>query len=142
MINSVPYCVVLELYFTFTDLHLIHSFFLTQHCTGIMEKIKQTFNEFVLNFNHRMEGFEGQLQKTTTPGSKVESLTADFSTFKAFMITILRALQHQIEWIAKEVVQIQMQGRRKILLLHGVKVNCIICGRHLLLPQDGSFRKH
>ncbi|CAG9782257.1 unnamed protein product [Diatraea saccharalis] len=70
-------------------------------------------------FNHRMKSFESQLQKTS-PTTDTDALAADFVAFKQFICTTLRTMQYQIEWVAREVDRIEMRGRQKILLLHGV----------------------
>ncbi|CAG9790331.1 unnamed protein product [Diatraea saccharalis] len=125
-----------------------------------MESIKQTFSEMLSTFNHRMESFESQLQQTS-PTTDTDALTADFVAFKQFICTTLRSMQYQLEWVAREVDNIEMRGRRKILLLHGfgempgeettsvvAKTCCgsmsqeinFHCGQHKPLSSDGSSR--
>lgn len=70
---------------------------------------------------NRMEYFEGELQKNhTTQAPNISSLAAEYASFKEFTMNTLRALQSQIELTARSIDQLEMRGRRKILLLHGV----------------------
>lgn len=49
-----------------------------------------------------------------------ENLAREFTDFKLFVLSSLRALQSQIEYLAKQVDHQEMYNRRKILLLRGV----------------------
>ncbi|CAG9790337.1 unnamed protein product [Diatraea saccharalis] len=48
-------------------------------------------------------------------------LVSEFASFKSFMLGTLNTLQSQIHVLAKSVDRLEMQGRRKMLLLHGVQ---------------------
>lgn len=84
-----------------------------------MEDIKNSMSQMVKSFSLRMNQFETGLQRSTAP-STVTGLAADYADFKSFITGALRALQLQIEFMAKELDSLEMRGRRKILLLHGV----------------------
>ncbi|KOB64154.1 Uncharacterized protein OBRU01_21646 [Operophtera brumata] len=84
-----------------------------------MEDIKNSMSEMVKSFSLRMNQFETGLQKSAAPSS-IAGLAADYADFKSFIMGLLRALQVQIEFMAKELDSLEMRGRRKILLLHGV----------------------
>lgn len=68
--------------------------------------------------NKRMAQFEKELQ-TTPPTSITDSLAADYNTFKAFTVQVLRAFQQQLLGLVRDVDQQEMRSRRKILLIHG-----------------------
>ncbi|KOB73846.1 Uncharacterized protein OBRU01_10259 [Operophtera brumata] len=68
----------------------------------------------------RMEYFEGALQKNTNQSPDITTLAAEYASFKEFTLAALRALQSQIELTVRSVDQLEMRGRRKILLIHGV----------------------
>lgn len=73
------------------------------------------------DLTHRMEYFESELLKNTTSHSpNITTLAAEYASFKEFTFNTLKALQSQIEMTARSIDQLEMQGRRKILLLHGV----------------------
>lgn len=76
-------------------------------------------SEMMKSFSQRMSDFESGLQRTTAP-STISGLAAEYADFKTFITAALRALQVQIEFMAKELDHLEMRGRRKILLLHGV----------------------
>lgn len=84
-----------------------------------MEDIKNSMSEMMKSFTQRMTQFESGLQKTAAP-STIAGLAAEYADFKVFITGALHALQVQIQFMAGEVDSLEMQGRRKILLLHGV----------------------
>lgn len=84
-----------------------------------MEDIKHSMSEMVKSFSQRMCQFESSLQKTNAP-STLAGLTAEYADFKLFVTGALRTIQMQIEFMAKGLDHLEMRGRRKILLLHGV----------------------
>lgn len=79
----------------------------------------QSLQELMVTFHKRMDSFEGKLQKTPAATS-TDTLAAEFAAFKLFVMTSMRALQGQIELLAKENDQLEMRSRRKILLIHGL----------------------
>lgn len=85
-----------------------------------MDTIKVTLMEVRDLFLTRMATFEGDLEKAGAATQTTTSLVADFASFKSFMLTALRSLQDQVDMLAQETDQLDMRGRRKILLVHGV----------------------
>lgn len=77
-------------------------------------------HQMVVDFTKRMEYFEEELKKNLNQAPNISSLSAEFSSFKAFTLSALRALQDQLEVHARSIDQLEMRGRRKILLMHGV----------------------
>lgn len=71
-------------------------------------------------FADTMAEFEEKLQKTRSPISDVAGLVSEFSLFKSFITKSLKALQNQVVMLAGEIDRLEMRGRRKILLIHGV----------------------
>lgn len=73
-------------------------------------------------FQTRMAKFEAELQKSpsTAPAASTTGLATDFSSFKIFVTHSLNALQSQIRMLSKTVDNLEMQGRRKMLMIHGV----------------------
>jgi hypothetical protein len=86
-----------------------------------MEGVKQSLSEMMALFNARMSSFEADLHKTpSAAGTGTSSLASEFALFKAFIMESVKALQNQVELLAHNVDRVEMQGRRKILLLHDV----------------------
>ena len=88
-----------------------------------MESLKGSISELMAQFNDRMSKFEAELSQKTSessPSSSSASLAVEFSTFKTFVLEALGCLQRQMEVLAKDVDALEMRGRRKILLVHGV----------------------
>lgn len=83
-----------------------------------MDAIQESLNQMMQCFNQRMDTIEEQLPKTV-PGSP-GSIAAELASFKVFALASMRALQCQIAVLAQQVDQVEMQGRRKILMLHGL----------------------
>lgn len=81
-------------------------------------------SELLAQFNDRMSKFEAELSKTTpeTTASTSSSsiLATEYAAFKTFVMGALNCLQHQVEALAKDIDTLEMRGRRKLLLVHGV----------------------
>lgn len=97
-------------------------------------------------FNTRMEEFQRDLGKTSSPAT-VTSIAAEFTSFKNFIHTALTSLQKQVELLTREVDRLEMSRRRKTLLFHGVAekktedTTTVITGvvaDHLDLPNFSS----
>lgn len=72
-------------------------------------------------FQTRIANFEAELQKSpSTSLAASTGLAADFSSFKIFATHSLSALQLQICLLSKTVDNLEMEGRRKMLLIHGI----------------------
>lgn len=70
-------------------------------------------------FKSQMDEFQRRLQQSS--GSPTtSSLASEFSTFRMFILSSLETVQHQIEFLANHVDRLDMRGRRKMILLHGV----------------------
>lgn len=80
----------------------------------------QTFLEVMAALNKRMDQFEGELQKTPPVANTTGTLAADFAAFKSFTAEVMRGFQHQMGLLARNLDNIEMHSRRKILLLHGI----------------------
>lgn len=87
-----------------------------------MDDIGQHFSahQMMVEFTQRMEYFESELQKNLNQAPNISSLSVEFSSFKAFTLCALRTLQDQITMNARSIDHLEMRGRRKILLIHGV----------------------
>ncbi|CAB3244506.1 unnamed protein product [Arctia plantaginis] len=72
-------------------------------------------------FHSRMSKFEADLLNNTSPMTSIAGLAGDFSTFRSFVLDVLKSLQQQVESLVASMDQLEMQGRRKILLIHGVE---------------------
>lgn len=70
-------------------------------------------------FNSKLNDFQQELQKAH-PSTSTSSLAAEFTTFRQFILSALETVQKQVEFLARDIDRLEMQGRRKILLLHGV----------------------
>lgn len=68
-----------------------------------------------------MEDFEAQFSKSSASSVSVTSLFTEFTAFRAFVTQALQLLQGQVEALSLNMDRLEMLGRRKILLLHGVK---------------------
>lgn len=73
-------------------------------------------------FQTKMASFEAELQKSssTIPAASTSGLAADFCSFNIFVTHSLNALQSQIRMLSKTVDNLEMQGRRNMLMIHGV----------------------
>lgn len=84
-----------------------------------MDAIKESITAMADMFNARMNEFQQDLNKTSSP-TTVTAIAADFTTFKTFIHTALSSLQKQVELLTLEFDRMEMSRRRKILLFHGV----------------------
>ncbi|XP_047530546.1 uncharacterized protein LOC125075862 [Vanessa atalanta] len=84
-----------------------------------MDSIKDTLATMTELFNTRMNEFQQDLQKNSSPVT-TSSLAADFSSFKKFILSALTTLQRQVEFLTRIIDRQEMKTRRKTLLFHGV----------------------
>lgn len=84
-----------------------------------MEAIKEYLIAMADIFNTRMDEFQRDLTKTSSPVT-VSSIAAEFTSFKNFIHTALTSLQKQVEVLTREVDKLEMNRRRKMFLFHGV----------------------
>lgn len=88
-----------------------------------MESIQRSIGELMATFQSRMTAFENELQKNPVPlptNTHSATLASEFATFRTFIIQAVSTIQQQVEVLAQSVDNLEMQGRRKILLMHGV----------------------
>lgn len=71
-------------------------------------------------FQATMEEFEGKLLRSQSPASDIPALANEFAIFKTYVVKSLRTLQDQVAVLGNAVDSLEMRGRRKILLFHGV----------------------
>ncbi|XP_063369267.1 uncharacterized protein LOC134657632 [Cydia amplana] len=85
-----------------------------------MDSLKQSMAEMTKTFNTRMAGFQKEIERAAPKDPTVASVSAEFHTFKQFILTTLEAMQKQIQFLSVQLDQQEMRSRRKMLLLHGV----------------------
>ncbi|PZC70349.1 hypothetical protein B5X24_HaOG203025 [Helicoverpa armigera] len=109
-----------------------------------MEALKSSLSDMMSLFQDRMTSFEAQLQKNPGPSSSTDSLVADYTSFKKFILDALGCIQQQMEALSQELDSMEMRGRRKMVLLHGVpeqtkedtaQVVAEVVRRHLEIPE-------
>ncbi|XP_059047818.1 uncharacterized protein LOC131843228 [Achroia grisella] len=88
-----------------------------------MESLQQSMEQMMENFNTRMAAFQDGLDKAGASPVSLASLASDFSRFKSLIGETLRNLQQQVRVIAQQQDRLEMNSRRKILLLHGICEN-------------------
>ncbi|CAH0728914.1 unnamed protein product, partial [Brenthis ino] len=84
-----------------------------------MESIKESLSTLTDMFNARMNEFQQDLHKTSSPVSS-SALPTEFNNFRTFIVSVLNTLQRQVEYLALEVDRHEMRRRRKMILFHGV----------------------
>lgn len=86
-------------------------------------ELQKTVESVTEQLNKRMADFDAELaavrEKSGSPHT-LDSLAEDFATFRSDTIAILSNLQSLISILVRDVERLEMRGRRKILLLHGV----------------------
>ncbi|KAF9421859.1 hypothetical protein HW555_002299 [Spodoptera exigua] len=87
-----------------------------------MEALHGTLAELRSEFRERMSKFEADLNKTPSvaSGGASSGLVQDYAAFKRFTFDALECIQRQMEFFARDLDALEMRGRRKILLFHGV----------------------
>lgn len=84
-----------------------------------MESIKESLSALTDMFNAKMNDFQQDLNKTSTPVTN-HSLPVEFTTFRSFILSALNTLQRQVEYLALEIDRQEMRRRHKMVLFHGV----------------------
>lgn len=86
-----------------------------------MDSLKGSITELVAQFHERMTKFEAELTRSSPSSSPAPvSLAEEYAAFKKLVLESLGCLQQQMEALAKDVDALEMRGRRKMLLIHGV----------------------
>ncbi|CAH0713412.1 unnamed protein product, partial [Brenthis ino] len=84
-----------------------------------MESIKESLSALTDLFNTRMNDFQQDLNKSSTPVTN-HALPAEFSSFRSFILSVLNTLQRQVECLALEIDRQEMRRRHKMILFLGV----------------------
>ncbi|CAD0204874.1 unnamed protein product [Chrysodeixis includens] len=85
-----------------------------------MEALQETLSGMMTMFQSRMSNFEAELKKSTGTTYSTDTLAEDFILFKKFVVESLSCLQQQMKSLAQGMDNLEMRGRRKMLLIHGV----------------------
>lgn len=84
-----------------------------------MESLQNSLSNMSELFHKRMASFEAELPKAQGTVS-MASLAAEYASFKTFVMELLSNFQQQLDLLVHTVDAMEMRGRRKMLLLHGV----------------------
>lgn len=77
-------------------------------------------------FELRMQEFNDKLLKastTTTASPKLETLAAEFESFRSFILAAVSSLQQQTKVLSRAIDNLETRSRRNMLLFHGVTPN-------------------
>lgn len=87
-----------------------------------VESMKMSFTNIMAGIEERMAIFEAELQKSSKTNStpSLTSLASDFTSFRSFVVDTITAFRRQMDLLAKEVDNMEMRSRRKMLLFHGI----------------------
>ena len=85
-----------------------------------MDSIKHSIDELTQHFNLQMAEFQKSLINVNNTASPTTNITAQFNTFRSFVLNALEGLQLQVQLLTKQYDNMEMRSRRKILLVHGV----------------------
>ncbi|CAH0714593.1 unnamed protein product, partial [Brenthis ino] len=85
-----------------------------------MDSIKQSLNDLAQHFNTTMAEFQQNLSTSIPATSPTSNIAAQFSTFRNFVLSALENLQQQVNHLSEQQDRLDMNTRKKILLVHGV----------------------
>ncbi|XP_045764215.1 uncharacterized protein LOC123878896 [Maniola jurtina] len=85
-----------------------------------MEAIQQSVQALTEHFNTQMAEFQKNLQGAIPAASPTSNIAAQFNAFRTFVLSALSGLQQQVEVLAKQMDQLEMRSRKKMLLVHGI----------------------
>ncbi|KAJ8714481.1 hypothetical protein PYW07_002706 [Mythimna separata] len=85
-----------------------------------MEALKDTMAGMNTLFQDRMTNFEAELRDAPSGTTSRDTLLLEFTSFKKFILEALDCLQKQVDLLALGLDNLEMRGRRKMVLLHGV----------------------
>ncbi|CAH0720395.1 unnamed protein product, partial [Brenthis ino] len=85
-----------------------------------MDSIKQSLNDLAQHFNTTMAEFQQNLNTSIPATSPTSNIAAQFSTFRNFVLSALENLQQQVNHLSEQQDRLDMNTRKKILLVHGV----------------------
>lgn len=87
-----------------------------------VEAVNGTLAQMRAEFQERMARFEAGHSSTPSKlaSGGTSALAQDYWAFKRFTLDALECLQRQMEFFARDMDALEMRGRRKMLLIHGV----------------------
>lgn len=87
-----------------------------------MNVLQSSLSDLSEHFYKKMADFEAKLhpQSVSSPSTSSPDLAAEFAVFRAFITEAVSGLQKQIEVLSHKLDHMEMHGRRKMLLFHGV----------------------
>ncbi|XP_035438817.2 uncharacterized protein LOC118268430 [Spodoptera frugiperda] len=85
---------------------------------GTLAAMRAEFQERMAKFE---AGHSGTPSKLASGGTS--SLAQDYWAFKRFIFDALECLQRQMDFFVRDMDALEMRGRRKMLLIHGVPEN-------------------
>ncbi|XP_050549647.1 uncharacterized protein LOC118280796 [Spodoptera frugiperda] len=87
-----------------------------------VEAVNGTLAQMRAEFQERMARFEAGHSSTPSKlaSGGTSALAQDYWAFKRFTLDALECLQRQMEFIVRDMDALEMRGRRKMLLIHGV----------------------
>lgn len=84
-----------------------------------MDAMQESIAKLQQLFTERMDAYQGELQ-AASPSANVNTLKTEFAAFRSFILTSLQTLQQQVALLVRQVDNMEMRGRRKMLLCHGL----------------------
>lgn len=92
-----------------------------------VDAVNGTLAAMRAEFQDRMAKFEaghnGTPSKLASGGTS--SLAQDYWAFKRFIFDALECLQRQMDFFVRDMDALEMRGRRKMLLIHGVPLTSV-----------------
>lgn len=85
-----------------------------------LEVMANSMKQLELMFTQQMDDFKGRVDKSSPSRATTSSISEEFTAFRTFIIGALQLLQNQLHVVSREVDNLEMRSRRKMLLLHGV----------------------
>lgn len=87
-----------------------------------VNNIRENIGELADLFHSRMAEMQRDLDRAGagTSSTSTSTVAAEFNTFKCFILKSLDVLQKQVELVVKQVDDMEMRSRRKMLVLHGL----------------------
>lgn len=85
-----------------------------------VDSIKESISELTEMFHNGIAELRSDLDKADSRDSSGSSVAAKLDTFKSFIVRALETLQKQVHLISRQVDQMEMRSRRKMLVVRGI----------------------
>ncbi|XP_050362988.1 uncharacterized protein LOC126781909 [Nymphalis io] len=85
-----------------------------------MDQLQKSIEQLAATFTAQMNEFQREFRSSIPAATTSSNIHAQFSAFRAFVMTALQNLQMQLQIRSRQQEEMEVRSRRNMLLVHGV----------------------